>query len=187
MAKADIVKTYGRLARNYDLEEKLLLLVGVRFASYRKESVKQLNLKPGDTVIELGCGTGLNIPLLQKAVGPGGRIIGVDMTKGMLREAEKKVQRNGWKNVELVESDMAEYRFPKADGIFSTCAITLVPEYDDIIRKGSEALKKGGRFVIMDFKKPPWPMWLVKIAARLLVEPFGGTLEMASRHPWADT
>ncbi|MEW6721936.1 MAG: methyltransferase domain-containing protein [Candidatus Micrarchaeota archaeon] len=184
MAEKDQVKIYSGLARNYDIDEKLLLLAGLRLGHYRRLAAGELRLRPGATVIDLGCGTGLNFPMLEQAVGPRGRIIGVDITKAMLGEAEKRVRRNGWKNVELVRSDMAGYEFPEADGILSTCAITLVPEYDDVIRKGSQALKPGGRFVILDFKKPEWPGWLVGLAARLLVEPFGGDIGMASRHPW---
>jgi ubiquinone/menaquinone biosynthesis C-methylase UbiE len=184
MAKPDQVKTYSGLARGYDIDEKLMLLAGIRMGRYRKLAVEELHLKPGDTVIDLGCGTGLNLSMLEKAVGPTGRIIGVDITEAMLAEAEKKIRKNGWNNVEFVNSDMSEYEFPEADGILSTCAITLVPGYDAVIRKGAVALKAGGRFAIMDFKKPKWPGWLIRLAARLLVEPFGGTLEMASRHPW---
>ena len=185
-SESSITRIYGKRASHYDLYSKLFPLIGFRMNSYRKSAIAELNLKPGDTVVDLACGTGLNFPYLQKAVGKEGRIIGVDISDAMLLEAGKKIKENGWSNMELVNCDVAEYKFPKdIDCIISTYAITLVPQYDDVIRKGAAALKMKGRFVILDFKKPKnWPSWLVRLAINLLVAPFGGSLEMAERHPW---
>jgi demethylmenaquinone methyltransferase/2-methoxy-6-polyprenyl-1,4-benzoquinol methylase len=70
------------------------------------------------------------------------------------------------------------------DAVFSTLAITLVPEYDEVIHRASQALKTGGRFAVFDMKKPEgWPHWLVRFAA-WLNSPFGVSLELAERHPW---
>jgi len=173
-------------ASTYDSDSHLFLLIGFRMEHYRKKAIEGLGLKNGDTVIDLCCGTGLNFPLLEKAVGQEGRIIGVDVSAGMLSEARKKIEHNGWDNVELINCDVAEYRFPKnIDGIITSYAITLVPQYDGIIRKGAEALKPGKRFVILDFKRPKgWPDWLVRLAVRLLFVPFGANYEMINRHPW---
>lgn len=142
-------------------------------------------MRRGDTVVELACGTGLNFPLLERAVGSEGRIVGVDLTDAMLDRARARVARKGWTNVELVQSDAARYRFPRGvNGILSTFAITFVPEYDRVIHTGSRALAPGGRFVILDLKKPEgWPMWLIRFAV-FLTKPFGVTLELADRHPW---
>jgi len=62
----------------------------------------------GDTVIDMACGTGLNFSLLQKAVGPGGRIVGVDLTDAMLARAQDRIKANGWSNVSLVQADAAD-------------------------------------------------------------------------------
>ncbi len=180
----NIVKTYSGLARNYDLDEKLLLFAGIRLGRYRKDAVKELNLRKGDTVVDLGCGTGLNFKYIQDAIGPEGKIIGVDITRAMLDEAEKRITKNNWKNVELVCSDMSKFEIPETDAVISTCAITLVPGFAEVIRNASNSLRPGGRFAILDFKKPKWPMWIIRIAARLFIEPFGGSLEMGNRHPW---
>jgi len=87
----------------------------------------------------------------------------------------------------LVKSDAAGYVFPAAvDGILSTFALTLVPEFDEVIRNGASALQPGKRFVILDFKRPSgWFMdKAAPLLAKLLTGPFGGTIEMASRKPW---
>jgi ubiquinone/menaquinone biosynthesis C-methylase UbiE len=105
----------------------------------------------------------------------------------MLDEARTRIAAHGWSNVELVKSDAAVYVFPATvDGILSTFALTLVPEFDRVIRSGALALLPGKRFVILDFKRPSgWFMnKAAPLLARFLTGPFGGTIEMASRKPW---
>jgi len=104
---------YQRQAKNYDLSVKLYRLIGIRIESYRLRVVQLLHLKPGDGVIELGCGTGLNFPLIIQKIGPEGRLTGVDITPGMIKGAQEKVDLHGWKNVELIQSDISLYEFPK--------------------------------------------------------------------------
>jgi demethylmenaquinone methyltransferase/2-methoxy-6-polyprenyl-1,4-benzoquinol methylase len=183
--KKSIALLYRRRAKLYDISANAYYLLGFREFAYRKIGVKALNLKKGDTVVEIGCGTGLNFSLLRKQVGPKGNIIGVDLTLEILEEADKRIRRNGWQNVTLVQSDAAEYKFPgQIDGIISTFAITLVPEYDRIIQNGAAALSPNARFVVVDFKKPDkWPMWIIK-AFVILTRPFGISLDIADRHPW---
>ncbi|MGK7872295.1 MAG: class I SAM-dependent methyltransferase [Xenococcaceae cyanobacterium] len=153
-----IAKIYRKLAKNYDfLEEKLLAIIFSPFGywKYRQRAIASLNLQPGQTVIDICCGTGLNFPWLQKAIGSEGKIIGVDLTDAMLAQAQKRVKKNGWSNVELVQSDASSYQFPTdIDGIVSTWGITLVPEFDRVIQNGCQALSPGKRWVILDFKIP---------------------------------
>jgi ubiquinone/menaquinone biosynthesis C-methylase UbiE len=183
--KKSIVLLYRRRAKLYDFSANAYYLLGFREFAYRKIGIKALNLKKGDTVVEIGCGTGLNFNLLRKQVGPKGNIIGVDLTPEMLEEADKRIRHNGWQNVTLVQSDAAEYQFTEQiDGIISTFAITLVPEYDGIIQNGAAALSPNARFVVVDFKKPDkWPMWIIKLFV-ILTRPFGISLDIADRHPW---
>jgi ubiquinone/menaquinone biosynthesis C-methylase UbiE len=183
--KKSIALLYRRRAKLYDFSANAYYLLGFREFAYRKIGIKALNLKKGDTVVEIGCGTGLNFNLLRKQVGPKGNIIGVDLTPEMLEEADKRIRRNGWQNVTLVQSDAAEYQFTEQiDGIISTFAITLVPEYDGIIQNGAAALSPNARFVVVDFKKPDkWPMWIIKLFV-ILTRPFGISLDIADRHPW---
>lgn len=184
-----IAKIYNRLAKSYDLLGEYLL--GIIFSpfgygSYRQSTIASLDLQPGDTVIDLCCGTGLNFPLLEKAIGSEGKIIGVDLTEGMLAQARKRVEKNGWANVELVQSDVAFYQFPTGvDGIISTWGITLVPECERAIQNGCQILSPGKRWVILDFKIPDnWLAMFAPLLSFLFIRPFGGNLQMASRHPW---
>jgi ubiquinone/menaquinone biosynthesis C-methylase UbiE len=182
----DVAGHYDKMARHYDFAAILLYLVGFRERAYRRLAVEALNLNRGDTVVEIGCGTGLNLSLLQKAVGPEGKIIGVDVSTSMLAQAGKRVKENGWSNVTLVQSDAAAFQFPAGiDGVISTYALTLIPGFERVIQNASLALASGKRLALADFKLPEkWPTWLVNLMARFLVTPFGGALEMAERHPW---
>ena len=182
-----LISIYRKRAKQYDWTTLLLYVAGFRHWAYRKRSIKALGLEQGDTVVELGCGTGVNFSLLRERVGPGGKIVGVDLTDAMLDGARARIAANGWSNIELVKSDAADYVFPApVQAILSTFALTLVPEFDEVIRKGAAALSRGKRFVILDFKRPSG--WLMNKAAPalavLLTGPFGGTIEMASRKPW---
>lgn len=185
LSKPEINALYRKRARNYDLSANLYYLLGFRETHYRKRAVACLGLSPGDTVVEIGCGTGLNFGHLQDALGGQGKIIGVDLTDAMLEQAENRIRRNGWTNVELVHADAATFDFPDTvQGIISSFAITLVPEYDTIIRRASEALGPKGRMVILDLKLPEdWPRWLVKLGV-MITRPFGVTLDLSSRQPW---
>jgi ubiquinone/menaquinone biosynthesis C-methylase UbiE len=183
--KISVARLYQKRAENYDISANLYYLIGIREFAYRKKAVDALKLECGDTVVEIGCGTGLNFRLLRERVGSEGKIIGVDLTAEMLSAANKRIERQNWSNIELVQSDAAAYEFPdRTDGVISTFAITLIPEYDKIIKKGATALSPGKRLVILDFKMPDsWPMWLIKFFVTI-TRPFGVTLDLADRHPW---
>jgi ubiquinone/menaquinone biosynthesis C-methylase UbiE len=185
LTKKEIVDLYRIRARHYDFTANLYYLMGFREFAYRKRAIRELKLSPGETVVEIGCGTGLNFPLLQKYIGTGGRIIGVDLTDSMLEKAGERVESHGWQNVELVRSDAALYQFPgDIDGVLSTFAITLSPDYDKIILNGCRALREGKRWVILDFKMPSGlPSRLVPLML-FITRPFGVTMDLADRHPW---
>jgi demethylmenaquinone methyltransferase/2-methoxy-6-polyprenyl-1,4-benzoquinol methylase len=183
--KISLVELYAKRARLYDLFANAYYLLGFREFAYRKAAIQSLNLKRGDTVIEIGCGTGLNFSGLIDCIGPEGKLIGVDLTPEMLDRAAQRARRNFWRNVELVRQDAATYLFPEpVDGIISTFALTLVPEYDQIVRNGVAALGARKRFVILDFKLPEhWPSWLIDFFVTI-TRPFGVSLDLAARHPW---
>lgn len=185
LTSEEIIDLYRKRARNYDFSAQLYYLLGFRLASYRERAVAALKLHAGDAVVDIACGTGANFPLLEQAIGPKGKIIGVDLTDAMLAQAQQRVKGQGWLNVEFVQSDAASYRFPEnVNGIISSWAITLVPEFDAVIRNGRRSLSAGGRFVVLDFKLPSG--WLSRLAPLgvFLTRPFGVSMELASRHPW---
>jgi SAM-dependent methyltransferase len=179
-----LLEGIGRAAR-YDFTANGYYLLGFREWAYRKRAVAALGLKPGDTVVEVGCGTGLNFGLLERRLGPEGKIIGVDLTDAMLAQAARRAARRGWRNVQLLQSDAARFAFPAGvAGILSTFALTLSPEFDAIIRRGAEALAPGGRWVVLDLKLPAtWAGRLLPVLLPLF-RPFGVTADLAARRPW---
>lgn len=183
--KSELIEIYRRRAKFYDYSANMYYLIGFREIAFRKKLTKALNLKNGDTVVEVACGTGLNFQHIQRVIGPSGKIIGVDITDKMLGQAQLRINRHGWQNVELVKADAADFKFPTGiNGILSAFAITLMPEYDQIIENGSRALLSGGRLAILDFKEAEdKPQWLTKFLA-LLMKPFGTTYDLTLRHPW---
>jgi ubiquinone/menaquinone biosynthesis C-methylase UbiE len=176
---------YRKRARWYDYSANTYYLIGFREAKYRKMAVSELAVAFGDTVVEIGCGTGLNFKYLLQSIGHTGQLVGVDLTDAMLEIAKSRIERSGWNNVQLIASDAAKYVFPpKTNGVLSTFALTLVPEYEGIIERAANSLVSGGRFVILDFKKPErWPLWVAKIGVAI-TKPFGVTLDLAERKPW---
>ena len=181
----NVIGTYRKRAKHYDFTANLYYLIGFREWAYRKRAIGALNLRSGDTVVEIGCGTGLNFPLLQQAVGPTGTIIGVDLTDAMLAQARWRVAEHAWINVELVQTDATQFSFPDSvDGILSTFALSLVPEPDQVIQHGTAALKPGKRWVVLDLKFPA--NWLRRLTPLILpiVKPFAVTEALIEHQPW---
>ncbi len=183
--KKEIQDLYRKRAKRYDISANLYYLIGFRVAKYRKMAISQLALKPGDTLLELGCGTGLNFKYAMQDVGPTGKLIGIDLTDAMLQQAEARLKANNWQNVTLVQCDIAKYSFPiNVNGVFSSFALTLVPEYQEIIEHAWRAMPTGGRIVLLDFKKPEkWPLWVAKLGVSI-TKPFGVSLDLCERKPW---
>ncbi len=181
----EVRDVYRRRARHYDVTANLFYGLGFRELHYRRLAVEALCLRRGDTVVEIGCGTGLNFALLEDKVGSDGQIIGVDLTDAMLDRARERTARNGWSNVALVESRAADYRIPDdVDAILTTFALTLEPHYEQVIAQGARALRPGGRFALLDIRLPS--NWLRRFAPLLiaLLRPFAVSMTVAQRKPW---
>jgi demethylmenaquinone methyltransferase/2-methoxy-6-polyprenyl-1,4-benzoquinol methylase len=183
--RAHLLQTYRKKATHYDVTSRFYPVPGYPQRAQRLRAEEGLGLSPGDSVVEIACGTGLNFSLIEQVIGPGGRIVGVDLTDAMLAQAEQRIELNGWSNVSLVQADAAEFNFPReVDAILSTYALTQVPECGAVIARGAEALSRSGRLVVLDLKVPDnAPRWLAQVG-RTLVRPFGSMDEWIERRPW---
>jgi demethylmenaquinone methyltransferase/2-methoxy-6-polyprenyl-1,4-benzoquinol methylase len=138
-------------------------------------------------VVEIGCGTGLNFPLIQREIGADGRIIGVDMTDAMLAQARRRIETHGWTNVSLVQAEAAEFEFPAGvDSILATYAHSLLPDCAHVIAGGAATLAAGGRWVVLDVKVPDnMPRWLTRVGVATLGRSTS-LEEWIVRRPWED-
>jgi demethylmenaquinone methyltransferase/2-methoxy-6-polyprenyl-1,4-benzoquinol methylase len=180
-----LVETYRKKAKHYDLTSRFYPVPGYPQRAQRLQAVRALGLRPGATVVDVACGTGLNFSLLEQAIGPNGRIVGVDLTDAMLAQARQRIETNGWRNVSLVQADAAEFDFPtKVDAILSTYALSHVPDCGDVIAHGAAALSRGGHWVVLDLKSPDnVPRWLAQLGIAV-GRRFGSIDEWATRRPW---
>lgn len=174
-------RQYDRVARFYSTLEPLYLI----FPLARRKAVAALKLKPGDTVLEIGAGTGRNFPYLVEAVGPGGTVIGIDASRGMLAEARKLIERRGWSNVQLLHQDAARMEVDRdVDGVLFSLSYSALPEPRPALARGWKQLRAEGRVVVMDMglTQSRWHRLLDPIA-RLLVKLGPGD---AYSNPWRD-
>lgn len=114
--------------------------------------IDHLKLQPGETVLDLGSGPGLDALLAAKQVGPTGRVIGVDMTPQMLERARATAARAGATHVEFREGRLEAMPVDDAsvDAVTSNCVINLVPDKAAVFREIASVLRPGGRVVVAD-------------------------------------
>jgi ubiquinone/menaquinone biosynthesis C-methylase UbiE len=182
-----LIEIYRRKAKHYDITSRLYPVPGYPHRAQRLRAVRALGLRPGDSVVDIACGTGLNFSLIEQVIGPGGRIVGVDLTDAMLAQAQDRIETNGWSNISLVQADAGEFDFPtEVDGILSTYALSHVPECGEVIAHGAAALSHGGRWVVVDLKVPDdVPRRLAQLGIAL-GRPFGSIDEWIARRPWEE-
>ncbi|WP_266074880.1 class I SAM-dependent methyltransferase [Haladaptatus caseinilyticus] len=174
---------YGRWARLYDF----LASATPGLSQLRGRAVDELGLASGDTVIEMGCGTGANFSHLRKRVGPNGTVVGVDFTRGMLQQARNRVEREGWKNVHLVQADAAAFELRgEVDAVLATFVVGMLDDPHTTIGRWLDGISSGGGLALLDAGQSTHPYsWPVNQAFRGLViasTPGGGT--NFEKPPW---
>lgn len=174
--------TYDRGAHVYDA------LSGERFVYRRGRivGIDLLGLRAGDTVLDVGCGTGLNFPLLAAAVGTTGRVIGLDRSAAMLEVAERRVRDNDWANVATVHADATDFSardlgVEQVDAAIATYSLSVMRDWRAAWRCVVGVLRPGGRAGIVDMRLPEGAAALLAPLARLACAMGGSDIHA---HPW---
>lgn len=156
-SKEDARASYNRLSRWYDV------IAGSTEKKYRDWGLQKLSAQPGERILEIGFGTGHCLVALAKAVGSEGRVLGVDISDGMLAIARERLQKEGLsERVELHLGDAANLNFIEAgslDGVFMSFTLELFdnPEIPRVLQECQRMLRNGGRLAVVSMTKtnPP--------------------------------
>jgi SAM-dependent methyltransferase len=140
---------YGAMASSYELRT-------VSGNQWRQELVNNLAPRPGEVILDVGCGTGRNFEHVQQRIGPGGRLIGIEQSPQMLARARALVQRRGWTNVELVCASAEDAAIPATADAALLCAVHDVMRSPAALANVLQHVRDGGRIVAGGAKWAPW-------------------------------
>ena len=138
---------YGRWASLYD---RVADLPGLR--SWRARTAALLDVSPGDTVVEMGCGTGANVPHLRERVGPSGRVVGIDLTREMLAQASAHDERVG-PTVDYVQADATRPPLTDADAVLATFVVGMFERPGAAVDRWCDLVGSGGRVALLNFQR----------------------------------
>jgi demethylmenaquinone methyltransferase/2-methoxy-6-polyprenyl-1,4-benzoquinol methylase len=155
-----------------------------RTENLRRQAVDLLQLRPGDVVFDVACGTGLSFPLIEEGIGPEGTLVGVDLSPEMLAKARERVAEAGWQNVRLIETAIEGAEIPvEADAVFFhfTHDVMRSPAALDAVFRHA---RPGARVVTAGGKWAPW--WALPVNAYMwrVARQYVTTFEGYDR-PWS--
>lgn len=121
--------------------------------THRKRAMDVLNLQEGQSVLEVGCGTGKNFPYLHKKVGESGKIIGVEYSEKMLEIARSRIAKRGYQNIELHQADAAQFTPPhEINAALFADVLFVIPDFRLALERAISAIETDGKVSILDFK-----------------------------------
>jgi demethylmenaquinone methyltransferase/2-methoxy-6-polyprenyl-1,4-benzoquinol methylase len=174
---ARAVARYREHAAGYDAS-------ALRTMPLRYRTVWNLALKPGDAVLDVACGTGLSFPLLEDAIGPSGRLVGVEVSPEMAAMAKERIDRAGWRNAELIVARMEDATLPAT--AFDAVAFNFthdVLQSEEALANIFRACKPGARVAVAGSKLLPWYLAPFNLYVRWNNAPYM-TTQANLRAPW---
>ena len=142
-----VESVYEKIAYVYDLTFGPTLHPG------RLVALEGMGLKPGDRILEVGVGTGINAPLYPRNC----HVTGIDFSAKMLEKARERVERKGLRNVSLMEMDAANLSFPdnSFDVVYAPYVISVVSDPVQVVREMRRVCRPGGKFIVLNHFKSP--------------------------------
>jgi demethylmenaquinone methyltransferase/2-methoxy-6-polyprenyl-1,4-benzoquinol methylase len=170
-----IEKIYsGKVARRYERSMSHF------FAGFKKKAFDDSSLKGGDKVLVFCCGTGLDFPHIIEKIGAEGHITGIDFSEQMLSQAEDKIHKERWPNVDLVQADVTTYKSTDQslfDTGVCTLGLSIIPDFKKAYHNLLANVKSGGEIIIGDMQLATG--WQARFNPFIIMaaKKFGGTRE----------
>lgn len=185
-----IAERYSSFAPFYDV-------LSAEFPVYRagrRLGIQALDVGPGDQVLDIGCGTGLNFGLLEGRVGAAGTIVGIDRSPRMLAQARRKADRHGWLNIILIQADATTMSAPAvrtsiaaqggkalSDATLATYALSLMTPWEEAWDAMKQLTRPAGSLCVVDMQDPVTRVPGLTALARLACRMGGADI---TAHPW---
>ena len=154
------------------------------YGSGRRAGIDALGLVPGDRVLDLGCGTGLNFRHLLRRIGPTGHVVALDASPDMLRQATRRIRRRGWPNITLICADASAVdpaAWAPVDAALATYALSVISDRRAAWQTMLRATRPGGRIAVVDMQEPGRRWAVFRPAARWLCAVSGADIRA---EPW---
>ena len=164
----------GKVAKRYEYSMPPF------FLKWKKKAFNDSTLKKGDKVLVFCCGTGLDFPYILDRIGAEGKIIGVDFSTEMLKQASAKIETNNWKNIKLIEADITksnnEFK-EEFDAGVCTLGLSIIPEFQLGYSNLLGSVKSGGEIIIGDMQLASGWLTIFNPLTIFLARKFGGSHE----------
>lgn len=135
---------WDRWSRWYSLSER-------DFEPLRIDLINRLDLEPGATVLEIGCGPGVNFKPIRSAIGASGKLVAIDYSPAMVAKANARVERLGYENIEVVRADATTADLGDGyDAAIATLSLSVMPDIERAVENVHESLIPGGQLAVLD-------------------------------------
>ena len=158
-------KWYDNIAKVYDF------FTARFYKKMRRDLTDALDIRKGDNILIIACGTGQSFEMLERKTGSGGQIIAVDYSAGMLEQARKRIEKNHWTNIRLIQADARDINreFLNKQGlsgdfdvVIGELAFSVIPDWQKVMKTSVSLLKENGKIGLLDWYRPKND-WLTRI------------------------
>lgn len=126
------------------------------FEPIREAAIERLDLEPGDRVLDIGCGPGVNFERIREDIGETGRLVAVDYSPEMVGAARARVDRHGWENVAVRRADATQFDADERfDAAIATLSLSVMPDVHGAVENVHRLLVPGGPFAAVDLRPAP--------------------------------